>query len=203
MKFKTFSTIAMAVMISATGAIAAPVTFDGMGMQKQWVDNEDVRDEMPGFVWGDSDTQGADKIGLYVEFADGTTGGISYTGVSGHWNTNGAEFGTISMAFGFFADYATAGLHFLYNTAPTNIYPEALPIAWIRNPTTPFGSNVELDYNDSSSGSEFRISASGWDFVTITTYSSSADAPQIPLPATGLMLLCAIGGLGLARKRNS
>lgn len=197
--------LAAAISVLAVAAAhAIPATYDGMGMIKQWTDNENIRDEMPGFVWGTSDSDGANRIGMYVEFADGTTGGMSFTGVAPHWNTSGGIFPgvTVDTAVGFFAAYVNAGLHFLYNTAPTNSYPQALPWAFQNNPNTPYGSNVEPDYNDGANGSEFRISTTGWDYVTIATYSSTVNA-NVPLPASGLMLASVLGGVAAWRRRKT
>lgn len=190
---------ASALTLSAGITVAAPLTLEGMGMQKQWLDTEAAAGEMPGFVWGNSDTMLADSIGLHVLFEDGTEGSIAYSGVAAHWNTNGAAFGSLISASGFFADYT--GLHYLYNSAPTTVYPEALPIAWNGNPVTPFGNNVELDHNEQN-GSQFRISTPGWTSVEITTYSSSAIAATVPLPASGLLIVGGLAGLGAMRRKK-
>lgn len=160
----------IAGLFAAGSVSAAPLTLEGMGIQKQWIDTEAGINEMPGFVWGNSHTAMADKIGLHVLFANGVEGTIAYSGVATKWGTTGPTIGTLISATGFFASYATAGLHFLNNTPAGG----TLPIAWVFNPSTPFGSNVELDYFDNSFGSEFRVTTAGWNSVQITTYSSSA-----------------------------
>ena len=169
--FKNIIIVTSLIILSST-INAAPETLHGMGIQKQWVDNEGVNDEMPDFVWGDSDAKAANSIGLYVEFSDGTEGSIAYTDISTKWNTHdeGGEFGTLISATGFFAEYNS--LHYLYNSKSLS----NLPIAWGDNPSTPFGSNVELDYSEQN-GSQFRIDANNWDFVKVTTYSSTAPLP--------------------------
>jgi len=200
-KLKIFAAASLALFGFAE---AAPMSLDGMGIQKQWRDNEGVNDEMPDFVWGDSDTAGANKIGMYVEFQDGTTGSIVLDNVASYWNTSGTAFPLVTtpIATGFFAPYPTAGLHFLYNTAATTTFPQALPIAWSINPSTPFGGNVELDYNNNGLGSQFRVTASfGW--VDITTYSSSADVMNpVPVPAAALLFAPATAGLAFLRRRK-
>ena len=182
-------TLALLVMFAfAANVTAAPILLECMGIQKQWTDSEAATNEMPGFVWGDSDTALADKIGLHVLFADGTEGSIAYSGVSPHWNTSGTPFGTLISANGFFSSYATAGLHFLYNVPAGG----TLPIAWLSNPLTPFGNNVELDYFDNAVNSEFRVTTAGWESVEITTYSSSAVVPE---PSS--IVLFGLGTVGL------
>ena len=189
--------LGITLLMASGGSVAAPLTLEGMGIQKQWTDTEAARDEMPGFVWGDSDTASADRIGLHVLFDDGTEGAIAYSGVASSWNTSsGTPFGTLISATGFFANYATAGLHFLFNVPAGG----TLPIAWISNPLTPFGSNVELDYNDNGVNSEFRVTTPGWTSVEITTYSSSA----VAAPAPGSLACLGLGlvGVGLRRLRR-
>lgn len=191
--------VAVVLLAVAANLEAAPLTLEGMGIQMQWTDTEAAINEMPGFVWGNSDTALANSIGLHVLFADGTEGSIAYTNVSSNWNTNGAAFGTLISANGFFASYAGAGLHFLYNVPAGGL----LPIAWIANPSTPFGFNVELDYNDNFLNSEFRVTTPGWGSVQITTYSSSAPTPTVPEPASMLAwgLIAGVGAVGY-RLRN-
>ena len=188
----------IALLIVSTVSQAAPVTLNGMGIQKQWIDYEGISGDMPDFVWGNSDTESANSIGLYVEFANGIEGSIVYTGVSSYWNSDGEdEFGTLISATGFFQDYTR--LHFLYNTEYTTDYGSgALPIAWIGNPSTPFGSNIELDYNEQGFNSQFRISDNGWNSVQITTYSSSA----VPVPAAAWLFGSALAGLGVVRRKK-
>ena len=189
------------LFLAASSANAAPMLLEGMGIQKQWTDTEAARDEMPDFVWGDSDTALADSIGMHVLFADGTDGAIAYSGVSAVWNTSGAAFGTLISATGFFAPYATAGMHFLSNSAKTNTIPGVLPIAWLSNPNTAFGNNVELDYNDNSLNSQFRVNTQGWGSVVITTYSSSATA-AVPEPTIITLFGLGLLGLGFVRRRQ-
>lgn len=194
-----------AILATLPAAVSAvPMTLDGLPMIKQWTDNEGIRDEMPGFIWGTADSDGVDTIGLYFEFQDGTTGGIVLSGVAPYWNTNtGPAFAgvTVESATGFFAAYAAAGVHFLYNTDVTTSYPEALPIAWVFNPATPFGSNVEPDYNDTASGSELRISGTGWGYVNVATYGGDGVPPQVPLPASGLLLFGALTAVAVSRRK--
>lgn len=194
--FKSVLSAMAALMVTGTAATALPLSFDGMNQIKEWRDNEDQTDEMPGNVWGNSDSQGVDRIGIYVEFANGVTGGISFDGVAPYWNSHdeNTPFAgvTVRQAFGFFADYDEAGLHYLYNEAAGG----KLPIAWRFNPTTPFGRNVELDYRDNVRGSEFRVTSS-FDYVDIATYAGTT---PVPLPGTGLMLLGGLGALAARRR---
>lgn len=195
---------AAAVALIATGAHAAPVSLNGLGLEKTWVDTEAGADEMPDFVWGDASFNNANEIGLYVAFDDGTTGSITWTGVSPYWNTSPNNFLDMNVTShsGFFSLYANAEVHFLYNTAATTSFPEALPIAWSNNPGTPFGGNVELDYNEQN-GSQFRASVTGWGSAEWATYSSTASVAPIPLPATLPALAFAVGWLFLLRRRSA
>lgn len=198
---KKLAIAGLVAVLGATSAHAVPASLGGLGLEKTWVDNEGITDEMPDFVWGSASTNNADKFGLFVEFADGTTGSIVYSGVSGKWGTTGPVIGTVELATGFFAPYAAAGLHFLNNTDSSG----TLPIAWASNPATAFGSNVELDYHDTASGSQFRIQSAGWQSVEFATYSSTA-VSAVPLPAGAALLfsgLVAFGGIGAFRRRRA
>ncbi|MGG7566356.1 VPLPA-CTERM sorting domain-containing protein [Rhodovulum sp. DZ06] len=193
---------AAALAFGAASASAAPLTLSGMGMEKTWFDTEAAAAEMPDFVWGSADTAGADRIGMWVEFDDGTTGSLVISGVAPYWNTNGGTFPVVfEVATGLFSGYG--GLHYLYNTAATTSFPQALAIAFNVNPTTPFGNNLELDYNNNSVNSQFRVSTAGWTSVEIATYSSTAEAlSDVPLPAAAPLLALGLGGLVALRRRR-
>jgi hypothetical protein len=195
------STVGLSLVMAATGATAAPILLEGMGIQKQWTDTEAARDEMPDFVWGNSDVALANSMGLHVLFNDGTEGSIAYSGVSSNWNTSGPTFGTLISATGFFSNYAAAGMHFLSNSVKTNTVPGILPIAWASNPATPFGNNVELDYTDNAVNSQFRVTTAGWTSVEITTYSSSA--ANVSEPMTLALLGLGLAGLGWSRRKKA
>lgn len=191
------------LLLFSSHAWAVPISLEGLGLIKQWTDFENQAGEMPGFVWGNSDTLLADSIGIYVEFADGTNGSLTYSGVAGAWNTsNTGIFANPGLAFdtatGFFST-GTGGLHFLYNSAPTTGFPQALPMAWLGN-TIPYSSNFDLDYNETN-GSNFRASTTGWGFAMIATYSS-AFPTSVPEPGTLALLGIGLAGMGLARRRK-
>jgi hypothetical protein len=154
-----------------------------------WTDYESQSGDMPGYIWGNSDTESADKIGLRVEFAGGLSGTVVYSGVSSLWNTPNFTGLGYESATGFFTD--AVGLHYLYNVAKGG----TLPIAW-SSFSMPFSGNFDLDYSESN-GSNFRASTTGWQSATFTTYSSTA---AIPEPATAMIL--GLGGAVIALYRR-
>ncbi len=168
--------LASLLLVLSSFSFAAPVTLEGMNQIMQWTDYENQSGEMPGFIWGTSDSDNADQIGLYVEFANGLTGSVTYSGVSGLWNQSSFSLAA-DTATGFFTN--ASNMHILFNNAPSVNYPQALAIAW-ESFVMDFSNNFDLDYNEDL-GSNFRASVAGWESATFTTYSSTASA--VPVPA--------------------
>ena len=131
------------VLSVSSFANAGLIQLDGMGSIMEWTDLESTAGEMPDFIWGNSDSLNADKIGLYIELADGRTGSLVYSGVQGLWNSTFANLGA-DIATGVFAN--SPSLHFLFNTAKALTYPQALPAAWGDATISGVTNNFDLSY---------------------------------------------------------
>ena len=74
---KALPLIVFATLIAFTSVYAEPPEeLEGMKKIKQWTDTENKHDEMPEFIWGDYEV--SNMIGLYVEFANGLVGSVTY-----------------------------------------------------------------------------------------------------------------------------
>lgn len=169
-------------------AAMAQTTLDGMGRVADWTDQEATADDMPNQIWGTCDATSANRVGIKVEFNNGTSGTATYSGVSGVWNTSAFPGINPDSATGVFA--SCVGLHFLNNNNST------LPMAW-EDCDMPFASNFDLDYNEQN-GSEFRATTTGWVSAHIQTYCGAGDAapPAAAVPTMSIYAL-ALTALGL------
>jgi len=193
--------LCLSVLIGASFAVpaqAVPVSLEGLGLIKQWTDLENQAGDMPDMIWGTSDTDSADRIGIYVEFENGLTGSATYDGVAGLWNSSNFAGVAADTATGFFT--SAGGLHFLFNSNATLNFPEALPMAWTGF-VMDFSNNFDLDYHESV-GSNFRASVQGWVAATIATYSSSYRVNDVPEPAPLALLGLGLLAFGVTRMRR-
>lgn len=181
--------VAVAALFTSVTAMSQP-TLDGLDRVADWTDLETTSNEMPSQIWGTCDAAGADRIGIRIEFDNGTSGSLTYSGVSGVWNTINFPGIIADSADGVFASCAANGLHFLNNNNTT------LPMAW-DSCGIPFASNFDLDYN-AQNGSHFRADTAGWVSARIQTYcgAGAAAAPSVPVPTMTIYAL-ALTVLGL------
>ena len=128
-------------------AIAAPASLGGMGVVGQWTDFESGSGEMPAQPWGNSQAANADRVGIYVEYANGLTGSATYSGLTNLWggccNIGGGIGITPDTATGFFVGAGTyyARLHGIDNQG------FILPMAWT-DLQNQFTSNFDLSYEN-------------------------------------------------------
>jgi len=155
--------LAAALWLLGARPASAQLTFDGMPRVNQWTDFENQSDELPLNPWGTCDTTNEDRIGIRVDFQDGTSGEATYSGVSGLWNTSFPDIAADTSA-GFFT--GCGGIHFLFNDGTS------LPLAW-NGCSMIYSGNFDLDYAESN-GSHFRASTTGWVEATFQTYCGAA-----------------------------
>lgn len=195
---------ASAVVAGASIVDAAPVTLDGMNQIKSWTDYENVADDTPDNIWGDGDTKLFDEVGIYIEFKDGTTGSITFSGVSDYWNSGAplaALPGVTITATGFFESYAGDGLWALNNTTSDEATGSTtkLPSITFGDPLNVKPRYFTIDYPDGIGPLPF-----GWDYAYVTTYGGYGEpnVGDVPLPAAGFLLVGALGGLAALRRRQ-
>ena len=185
-------TLSIALLIFASAASAVPITLEGMGMVTQWRDSEATLNDMPNDPWGTSDNLFANRIGIYVEFANGLFGSATYSGItasdSNQCCSDIARPDTTTGAF------TNAMLHGLNHSL--------LPMAWEElSFNSPFSNNFDLDYTNYL-GSNFRASATGWNYVDIALYSSVAPVANVPEPASIALIGLGLAGLGFSRRKS-
>jgi len=169
---KSLPLIVLTILIFANSVYAEPPdTLEGLKKIKQWTDYENKSGEMPPFIW--ANVQGTDRVGLYVEFADGTTGSITYRGIEAEWwnRPNGFRPGLLATTrTGFFLVGRNKRLRHLRNIPKQCGHPYCLPMAW-RGLKIFFSDEFDLDYKNIN-GSHFRASWPGWKSVVFATYGN-------------------------------
>lgn len=194
-KFAGFKLIVAIAALCTSVSAMSQTTLDGLARVAEWTDLETTSNEMPDQIWGSCDATSEDRVGIRIEFENGTTGSATYSGVSGVWNT--ANFTGINpdSADGVFA--SCVGLHFLHNNNST------LPMAW-EDCDMPFASNFDLDYNEQN-GSQFRATTTGWVSAHIQTYcgSGAAPTPTVAVPTMTIygLALTVLGLLVVTTRR--
>lgn len=188
------------LLIGASLVHAAPLTLDGLALEKSWIDTENVSGDMPvgADLWGLSETQQADRVGIWVRYENGLTSWATYSGIDpGEWGTCCGVVATEVTASGWLAG---AGLH--------GVGRDDLPMAW-ESAANPWTDNFDLDY-DSPFDSDWRASLPGWGSVEIALYSNVGEpvaGSEVPVPTLGtfslILLMLLMTGLGWAFVRRS
>lgn len=188
-------TLVVMLLIGANTVQAAPLELDGLGLETSWIDTEGVDGDMPApaDLWGLSETEQANRIGIWVRYENGLTSWATYSGIDpAEWGTCCTVVATEDSASDWLAG---ATLH--------GVGRDDLPMAWV-SASNPWTGNFDLDYN-SAFGSDWRADSAGWGSVEIALYSNvraPAPAPEevAPVPTLGTyslsLLILLMAGLG-------
>lgn len=194
---KLFTGMILSTLILAGGQVqAAPIMLEDLGLLTSWTDLETGNGELPDNIWVNSDVERADRIGIWVRFADGTEGSATYSGVADLWNTAFLDLAADTKT-GFFDVAGGDRLHFLFNSVDGG----NLPMAW-NGLEMPFSNNFDIDYFTYQSNSHFRASVAGWQSAEFAVYSTSGNISQVSEPGAAMLLLLALTGLAYRRKRS-
>ncbi|WP_425038282.1 VPLPA-CTERM sorting domain-containing protein [Primorskyibacter sp. S187A] len=209
---KTFFGAAAALALMSSAALAAPVsveTYDMVngttGSFNYWDDTYDGT--------GDNTTDNALLSGGTGDLTDGIIADANWNSVEGPLGPNGPYVGwtidpIITFNFASDVDFTSATFHFDDSEvggvdSPTGLNINGVDFA-IADPLTtdPFAVTVMLDAiapTDQLVVEIFRRSS--WIFLSEVTFDGSTTAP-VPLPAGGMLLLTALGGMAVARRRK-
>jgi hypothetical protein len=171
----------------AVNLACAQLTLDGLPRVDQWTDFENQAGELPVSPWGSCSAQQADRVGIKVDFQDGTSGFATYSGVASLWNTGDFPDILPDTVGGFFV--GCNGIHFLFNNGTS------LPLAW-DGCSMAFSGNFDLDYIEAF-GSNFRATTTGWVQADFQTYcgNGSAGPSAIPVPTLTQWSVVGLGAL--------
>ncbi|HEY8244925.1 MAG TPA: hypothetical protein VII68_15775 [Casimicrobiaceae bacterium] len=190
--------VAIAFALFAVAPVSAQTTLDGMPRIAQWTDLESGAGELPVNIWGVCANQRANRVGIRVDFQNGSSAFATYSGVANFWNTG--DFGPVNSdsAGGFFS--TCGGLHFLFTNKNVD-----LPMAW-DNCSMPFSGNFDLDANEAF-GSNFRADTAGWVSAAFQTYCGDLQG-SVGIPATtpwwqaiAALSLMLLGAIALRARR--
>ena len=182
-------TLFVALVLGA-GMAWAQSDLDGMPRVAQWTDFENQAGELPVNIWGSCASQNVDRVGIRVDFQNGTTAFATYSGVAGKWNVNTFSPEINPDTSGGFLGSCT-GLHFLFDDKNVD-----LPMAW-DNCSNAFSGNFDLDVSENF-GSNWRADSGGWVSVAFQTYCGGQPVAAAVPAQSSWSMLAAVLALSLA-----